>query len=87
MPRGHPGKPMDRHRECARPAIFFDRDGTLHDITTEPAPVKAQISLQATSDDLVALVDGDLNFASSWARGRVKLEASFKDLLTLRKLV
>ncbi|NUU20392.1 MAG: sterol-binding protein [Streptomycetaceae bacterium] len=63
------------------------RDGALHDVTTAPADGKAQIRLETTSDDLVALVNGDLEFASAWARGRVKLEASFKDLLTLRKLV
>ncbi|MDI2131845.1 alkyl sulfatase C-terminal domain-containing protein [Yinghuangia seranimata] len=63
------------------------RDGALHDITTEPPAGKAQIRLETTSDDLLALVDGDLNFASAWARGRVKLEASIKDLLTLRKLM
>jgi hypothetical protein len=30
---------------------------------------------------------GELHFASAWPRGRVKLDASFKDLLTLRKLL
>lgn len=83
---------LDRSLSCRLPDLDTTfagqlRDGTLHDITTEPPPEKAQIRLTATSDDLVALVDGDLNFASSWARGRIKLEASFKDLLTLRKLV
>lgn len=62
-------------------------DAALHDITTEPTRDKAQIRLETSSDDLLALVNGDLNFASAWARGRIKLEASFKDLLTLRKLV
>lgn len=63
------------------------RDGALHDITTEPRPDKAQIRLTMTGDDLIALVAGDLNFAGAWAKGRLKLEASFKDLLVLRKLL
>ena len=62
------------------------RAGVLEDVTTEPRD-RAQIRLTITSDDLVRLVAGQLNFASSWARGRVKLEASFGDLLKLRKLL
>jgi alkyl sulfatase BDS1-like metallo-beta-lactamase superfamily hydrolase len=61
------------------------RQGTLEDVTTEPRD-RAQIRLTIGSDDLLELVDGDLNFASAWARGRVKIEASFGDLLKLRKL-
>ena len=38
-------------------------------------------------DDLVALVDGRLNFALAWATGRVKLEAGLRDLLRLRSLL
>ncbi|NUP45873.1 MAG: sterol-binding protein [Catenulispora sp.] len=62
------------------------REGTLEDVTTEPKE-RAQVRLTINSDDLVALVAGDLNFAGAWARGRVKLEASFTDLLRLRKLL
>ncbi len=62
------------------------REGALEDVTTEPRD-RAQIRLTIGSDDLVALVAGQLNFASAWARGRVKLEASFSDLLRLRKLL
>lgn len=62
------------------------RSGVLEDVTTEPRD-RAQIRLTINSDDLIQLVDGDLNFASAWARGRVKLEASFGDLLKLRKLL
>ncbi|WP_194921597.1 alkyl sulfatase C-terminal domain-containing protein [Catenulispora rubra] len=62
------------------------REGTLEDVTTEPRD-RAQIRLTINSDDLISLVAGELNFASAWARGRVKLEASFSDLLRLRKLV
>jgi alkyl sulfatase BDS1-like metallo-beta-lactamase superfamily hydrolase len=62
------------------------RRGVLEDVTTEPRD-RAQIRLTIGSEDLLALVAGDLNFASAWARGRVKLEASFGDLLKLRKLL
>ena len=62
------------------------REGSLEDVSTEPKE-RAQIRLTINSDDLIALVAGDLNFASAWARGRVKLEASFSDLLRLRKLL
>ena len=62
------------------------RRGVLEDVTTEPGD-RAQIRLTINSDDLVSLVAGDLNFAAAWARGRVKLEASFGDLLKLRKLL
>ncbi|MFD4144503.1 MULTISPECIES: SCP2 sterol-binding domain-containing protein [unclassified Streptomyces] len=48
---------------------------------------KAQIRLAMTGDDLVAMVDGELNFAKAWASGRVRLEAGFRDLLRLRTLL
>ncbi|MFD0276865.1 SCP2 sterol-binding domain-containing protein [Kitasatospora sp. NPDC127111] len=65
------------------------RDGRIEDVTEVPgAPAeKAEIRLTMTSDDLVALVDGRLNFAVAWAGGRVKLEAGFRDLLRLRTLL
>ncbi|MEU3827342.1 sterol-binding protein [Streptomyces sp. SID486] len=56
---------------------------------THPGPPreKARIRLATTGDDLVALVDGDLNFATAWGSGRVRLEASLLDLFRLRKLL
>ena len=47
----------------------------------------AHIRLTVGSDDLLALVAGDLNFASAWASGRVSVKASLGDLLKLRKLL
>lgn len=83
---------LDRSLSCRIPDLGVTfrghlRGGALHDITTEPGTDKAQIRLEAGSDDLVALVHGDLDFAPAWARGRIKLDASLKDLLTLRKLL
>ncbi|SDN64613.1 SCP2 sterol-binding domain-containing protein [Streptomyces wuyuanensis] len=56
--------------------------------TLDGPPVeKADIRLAMTGDDLLALVDGRLNFAKAWASGRVGLEAGFRDLLRLRALL
>jgi predicted lipid carrier protein YhbT len=52
-----------------------------------PPPQKAEIRLAMAGDDLVALVNGELNFAKAWGSGRVKLEAGLRDLLRLRKLL
>ncbi|MEU5369761.1 SCP2 sterol-binding domain-containing protein [Streptomyces sp. NPDC005951] len=64
-------------------------DGRIRvaDSVQGPPREKAEIRLAMTSDDLVALVDGDLNFAKAWASGRVRLEAGFRDLLKLRSLL
>jgi hypothetical protein len=40
-----------------------------------------------TSDDLLALTDGQLSFGPAWATGRVKLEAGLRDMLRLRKIL
>ncbi|MFJ4684041.1 SCP2 sterol-binding domain-containing protein [Streptomyces sp. NPDC091377] len=60
---------------------------TVHDTLEGPPREKAQIRLSMTGDDLVALVDGRLNFAHAWGSGRVKLTAGVRDLLRLRKLL
>ncbi|MGW1886404.1 SCP2 sterol-binding domain-containing protein [Streptomyces sp. NPDC002133] len=52
-----------------------------------PPPDRAEIRLTMAGDDLVAMVDGQLNFAKAWASGRVRLEAGFRDLLRLRALL
>ncbi|MEU9701982.1 SCP2 sterol-binding domain-containing protein [Streptomyces sp. NPDC047981] len=59
----------------------------VQDTVAGPPPAKAQIRLAMTGDDLVAMVDGELNFAKAWASGRVRLEAGFRDLLKLRSLL
>ncbi|MFE0376894.1 SCP2 sterol-binding domain-containing protein [Streptomyces inhibens] len=64
-------------------------DGTIQNVTSIPGPPprKAEIRLSMAGDDLVALVDGQLNFAMAWGSGRVKLEAGLRDLLRLRTLL
>ncbi|MET9804584.1 SCP2 sterol-binding domain-containing protein [Streptomyces sp. NPDC006368] len=52
-----------------------------------PPRERAEIRLAMTGDDLLAMVDGGLNFAKAWASGRVRLEAGFRDLLRLRSLL
>jgi hypothetical protein len=59
----------------------------MHVVPDGPSVPKADIRLTMTSDDLVALTDGRLQFGSAWASGRVRLEAGLRDLLRLRKLL
>ncbi|MET8648059.1 SCP2 sterol-binding domain-containing protein [Streptomyces sp. NPDC004675] len=65
------------------------RDGRIEVLDTVPGPPpdRAQIRLAMTGDDLVAMVDGQLNFAKAWGSGRVRLEASLLDVFRLRKLL
>jgi putative sterol carrier protein len=60
--------------------------GRLTNITDGDDP-NAKIRLTADSDDLVALVNGQLDFAKAWASGKVNVSANMFDLLKLRKLL
>jgi hypothetical protein len=64
-------------------------DGLLDDITSTPGTdgAGAAIRLVLTSDDLVALAAGELSLGSAWLSGRVKVHASFVDLLRLRAMI
>jgi hypothetical protein len=62
------------------------RSGELVDIRAVQR-ADAQIRLAVDSDDLIRLTNGDLRFARAWASGKVRVEASFRDLLRLRSLV
>ena len=53
---------------------------------SEDAP-RAQVTVRIGADDLVAIADDRLNPATAMLTGRVKVEASFGDLLRLRKLM
>jgi hypothetical protein len=65
------------------------KDGRIEVLDTLQGPPveKAQIRLAMSGDDLVAMVDGELNFAKAWGSGRVRLEAALLDLFRLRKLL
>lgn len=62
------------------------RDGELVDIAEGDDPT-AHIALSAASDDLIAMVDGELDFAKALATRRVSISANPFDLLKLRKLL
>ncbi|MFI1017317.1 SCP2 sterol-binding domain-containing protein [Streptomyces sp. NPDC020965] len=85
---------LDRSLSCHIRDLDITFTGRLKDGRIEVADTlegpprgKAQIRLAMTGDDLVALVNGELNFAKAWASGRVGLEAGFRDLLRLRTLL
>lgn len=48
---------------------------------------KAKIAITTTSDDLLALVRGELNVAQAMASGRISINASPFDLMKLRNLL
>jgi predicted lipid carrier protein YhbT len=60
-------------------------DGQLLDIN-RAASRDAQLRLTLNSDDLVALVDGKLKTAAAFATGRLRVEASLRDMLKLRSI-
>ncbi|EXG81385.1 SCP2 sterol-binding domain-containing protein [Cryptosporangium arvum] len=60
--------------------------GTIQNLTDGDDP-KAQIALTLSSDDLVALSRGELDFAKAWVSGRIKVQAGIKDMLQVRKLL
>jgi putative sterol carrier protein len=62
------------------------REGQLTDIERADGTPSAQIRLDMTSDDLIAMVDGTLNLAAAWAAGRVKVHAGVRDMLRLRSM-
>ena len=52
-----------------------------------PGEPPADIRLTADSDEVVSLAQSPMNIARAWMGGRVKIEASMKDLFRLRKLL
>lgn len=61
------------------------RDGELRDIR-QVDKADAQIRLTVSSDDLMKLTSGELNFASAWATGKLRIDANVFDLLKLRSM-
>lgn len=91
MSEGGGAPSLDRSLSCDitdLEAGFHGRlvGGELRDIADGHDP-SAKIKLTASSDDLVALTAGGLNFATAWASGRIKVDASVFDLLKLRSLL
>jgi hypothetical protein len=84
---------LERTVSCTVPDLRVAFHGRLKDarlldvVEYDPAGLpNAQIRLTIPSDDLPALVDGRLNFLQAWTSGRIKVSASFGDLLKLRKI-
>ena len=67
----------------------FDDEGTISDLKTAAAAPKgnAQVKLSASSDDLIALIEGRMGVPTAWATGKLKIDASMLDLLKLRALL
>ena len=63
--------------------------GAGNDPVREAAPgdPPADIRITAKSDEVVALAEQPMNIARAWVTGRVKIEASMKDLFRLRRLL
>ena len=84
---------VDRTVSCRVPdlgVVFYGRihHGGLESLEGDSPPNgAADIRLTIASDDLVSLVDGKLDMARAVFTGRVKIEASFGDLLRLRRLL
>jgi hypothetical protein len=68
---------------------YATRLGGGDDPVREAAPddPPAEIRLTADSDEVVSLAESPMNIARAWVAGRVKIEASMKDLFRLRKLL
>lgn len=52
----------------------------------EGEPNGADIRIIASSDDLIGMIEGGVNLLAAVTSGRVRIKASFSDLLALRKL-
>ena len=60
-------------------------DDPVREVTPDDPP--ADIRLTGNSDEVVSLAESPMNIARAWMAGRVKIEASMKDLFRLRKLL
>jgi hypothetical protein len=60
-------------------------DDPVHEVS--PGDPPADIRMTANSDEVVALAQQPMNLARSWMTGKIKIEASMKDLFRLRRLL
>jgi hypothetical protein len=60
-------------------------DDPVHEVGPDEPP--ADIRLTADSDEVTALSQQPMNIARSWMTGKIKIEASMKDLFRLRRLL
>ncbi len=68
---------------------YVTRLGGGGDPVREAAPDEppADIRLTASSAEVLSLAQSPMNIGRSWVAGRVKIEASMKDLFRLRRLL
>ncbi|MEV0595276.1 SCP2 sterol-binding domain-containing protein [Nonomuraea cavernae] len=85
---------VERTVSCRVPDLTVTFYGRLHhdglDPFREEPPTdgrSADVRLTIGSDDLVSLVNGELDLARALLGGKVKIDASFSDLLRLRRLI
>lgn len=83
--------PSDRVIEARCPDLDYTRfarwqAGKLQLLDAEPGR-RADIRISVRSDDLVAMVNGELGFARAYSSNLVRLDASMTDLLRLRALL
>jgi SCP-2 sterol transfer family protein len=67
-------------------SYWTELDGGRMDGLHEGSPRQAEIRVRVSSDHLVELVDGRISLFSAYLAGQVSIDASFSDLLRLRKL-
>jgi hypothetical protein len=61
-------------------------DGRMGSLQRGPSDDGADMRLEVESDDLIDIIDGRRSMFSSYVAGRMKVEASFADIMRLRKL-
>lgn len=61
-------------------------DGHLGDIRAGE-PAEYHVEIRAESDDLIRLIDGELHLVSAYLSGRIRVEASVADMLSLRRMM
>jgi predicted lipid carrier protein YhbT len=87
------GKPVDLDRPLA--CTITDLGVAFHgQITggrivglTDGDDPNAKIRLTSSSDDLVALIDGKIDFLKAFASGRIGIKANMFDMLKLKNLL
>ncbi|MGD0556860.1 MAG: SCP2 sterol-binding domain-containing protein [Streptosporangiaceae bacterium] len=68
-----------------RTQLGTEGDADVREQTPDDPP--ADIRITASSDDVLSLAESPMNIARMWLAGKVKIDASMKDLFRLRKLL
>ena len=63
------------------------RESKLKGLKKVREVTEADVRITATSDDIVSLVAGRLSIASAVLTGRIRIDASTRDLMLLRRLL